>query len=245
MLALYTCENERLSSISGRYAKNLEAEWENLAILLKSQDCAKTHPNEMSQIDIDLSQVAGLQSLGKLCEEKFSSFIITVYQLKLEDELQTRGMVCIHSKDDEFGHWFVQHVLSHSALKNSEISSNLLNKNNYTELVTHIFEQDIRNIAINDAWEDTGKDYFKKVIDYFTSRMLKIEACLPAFPCKSSNSLKVAGSLPDKGEELALRQLVSFAKKVNEVYPPGMKIWIISDGHVFSDCSKYLSVLTV
>ncbi|KAJ5107931.1 hypothetical protein N7456_004606 [Penicillium angulare] len=60
--------------------------------------------------------------------------------------------------------------------------------------------------------------------------------CLPAFPCKSSNLEKVAGVLPDRGEELALRRLYSVLRQIESIYEPGAKLCIISDGHVFSDC---------
>lgn len=59
---------------------------------------------------------------------------------------------------------------------------------------------------------------------------------LPAFPCKSSNFDKVGGLVPDKGEELALRRLIKATQDAAKIYPPGMKVWIVSDGHVFSDC---------
>ena len=69
------------------------------------------------------------------------------------------------------------------------------------------------------------------------SRNLRLELCLPAFPCKSSNLRKVLGVVPDKGEELALRRLHEFVRLVKEIYDPGARVLIVSDGHVFSDCS--------
>src|SRR6185436_17323058 len=47
---------------------------------------------------------------------------------------------------------------------------------------------------------------------------------------------KVSGANPDAGEALALRTLESFVKAVREIYGPGARLWVISDGHVFSDC---------
>ncbi|KAJ5988138.1 pyoverdine/dityrosine biosynthesis family protein [Penicillium waksmanii] len=88
----------------------------------------------------------------------------------------------------------------------------------------------------NSQWEAVGRDYFLQKICFFTSRELTIEMCLPAFPCKSSNPDKVAGALPDRGEELALRRLYSVSRKIKSIYEPGVRICIISDGHVFSDC---------
>ena len=96
----------------------------------------------------------------------------------------------------------------------------------------------MKNVSVTDEWDQVGKKYFTGIVDFFTSKNAKLEACLPAFPCKSQNTLKTAGVVPDKGEELALRHLKAFIDSVDKVYPPGMKLWIISDGHVFSDCSK-------
>jgi L-tyrosine isonitrile synthase len=62
-----------------------------------------------------------------------------------------------------------------------------------------------------------------------------IEFALPAFPCKSPNLNKVAGTLPDEGELLALRTLQRLCDEVAGVYTPGARLTICSDGHVFAD----------
>ena len=41
--------------------------------------------------------------------------------------------------------------------------------------------------------------------------------------------------MPDMAEEQALRFLQARADEVKEIYPPGVRITICSDGHVFSD----------
>ncbi|MEJ8653979.1 isocyanide synthase family protein [Streptomyces sp. MS1.AVA.3] len=58
---------------------------------------------------------------------------------------------------------------------------------------------------------------------------------LPGFPCKSPNPAKVLGHLPDEGERLALRFLDALCARIAAVHPPGARIVICSDGHVFSD----------
>lgn len=58
---------------------------------------------------------------------------------------------------------------------------------------------------------------------------------LPAFPCKSPNPAKVIGPLPDEAERRALRFLDQLCRRVEEVYPPGARMLICSDGHVFAD----------
>lgn len=42
--------------------------------------------------------------------------------------------------------------------------------------------------------------------------------------------------MPDLAEHIALDVLHDFIKEVNAVYEPGATMWIINDGHVFSDC---------
>lgn len=58
---------------------------------------------------------------------------------------------------------------------------------------------------------------------------------LPGFPCKSPNPAKVLGHLPDEGERLSLAFLDRLCQAVEAVYPPGARMLICSDGHVFAD----------
>lgn len=110
----------------------------------------------------------------------------------------------------------------------------------FTEAITQEFSNILKNTTFSDKWDSAGETYFKKKVDFFTSRGLKVEAVLPAFPCKSSNFNKVATFKPDKGEQLAIERLIYFATRLKRIYQPGITIWIVSDGHVFSDCSKYI-----
>lgn len=62
-----------------------------------------------------------------------------------------------------------------------------------------------------------------------------IHFILPAFPCKSSSPEKTFGPEPDMGERLALGFLQSLCDQIREIYPPGARVSICSDGRVFSD----------
>ncbi|KAL6918219.1 hypothetical protein ACHAP8_007582 [Fusarium lateritium] len=63
-----------------------------------------------------------------------------------------------------------------------------------------------------------------------------VPLCLPAFPFKSPNSSsKTLGKLPDKGEEIALAHLNGLCNAIGDVYTPGAKLTIISDGLVYND----------
>ncbi|KAI1086362.1 Pyoverdine/dityrosine biosynthesis protein-domain-containing protein [Rostrohypoxylon terebratum] len=60
--------------------------------------------------------------------------------------------------------------------------------------------------------------------------------CLPAFPFKSPNtSTKVLGRHPDKAEEFALAHLNGLCAAIGDVYAPGARLMIVSDGLVYND----------
>jgi pyoverdine/dityrosine biosynthesis protein Dit1 len=63
----------------------------------------------------------------------------------------------------------------------------------------------------------------------------KIKLTLPAVPCKSPNSDKVLGTLPDMAERMSLRFLRQLCDEIEKVYVPGARVLICSDGHVFGD----------
>jgi pyoverdine/dityrosine biosynthesis protein Dit1 len=72
-------------------------------------------------------------------------------------------------------------------------------------------------------------------IDAFVRAGAPVRFTLPGFPCKSPNPAKVLGHLPDQGERLSLRFLDALCEEVERVHPPGARVTICSDGHVFGD----------
>ncbi|OAA59700.1 Pyoverdine biosynthesis [Niveomyces insectorum RCEF 264] len=81
-----------------------------------------------------------------------------------------------------------------------------------------------------------GTPKFLSEIDYYVRDGKQLQMCLPAFPFKSANkAYKVLGTLPDKAEELALSRLNAMCVRIGEVYGPGAKLTIISDGLVYND----------
>ncbi|MDC0767036.1 isocyanide synthase family protein [Streptomyces sp. HD] len=58
---------------------------------------------------------------------------------------------------------------------------------------------------------------------------------LPGFPCKSPNPAKTLGHLPDMGERLSLGFLDALCARIERIHPPGARVVICSDGHVFGD----------
>ena len=61
----------------------------------------------------------------------------------------------------------------------------------------------------------------------------EISFILPAFPAKSGNRNKTYSQLPDYGEVVSLQRLNEFALEISQLYQPGVKIIICSDGRVF------------
>lgn len=72
-------------------------------------------------------------------------------------------------------------------------------------------------------------------IHFYTSQDKPVHFILPAFPAKSPNPSKVLGTLPDLGEEIALKTLEDLCKEIQSIYPPGAFVTICSDGRIFSE----------
>lgn len=140
-----------------------------------------------------------------------------------------------HSAGMAFEEFFAQLILNQADLCDSQSLPRVENDSSTQEIVG-LFDSFLRYQGKGDRWAHEGRAYFTERVRHFTSRNAPIEFCLPAFPCKSSNKDKVTGPDPDRGEELALERLHSFVEAVEHIYQPGAKMWIISDGHVFSDC---------
>lgn len=99
----------------------------------------------------------------------------------------------------------------------------------------------IYEYALN-KFEDTvvrhaaGAAKFLSVIKSYVAEGKQVKMCLPAFPFKSANKVyKVFGILPDKAEELALERLNTMCERIADVYEPGAKLTVISDGLVYND----------
>lgn len=87
-----------------------------------------------------------------------------------------------------------------------------------------------------DRYEAVGKEFLGKKTDKFIGSESPIEFFLPGFPCKSPNTVdKSFGAIPDLGEVTALGRLHSMAQEISEVYGPGCRITILSDGTTFND----------
>jgi len=95
-----------------------------------------------------------------------------------------------------------------------------------------------RRILDNDYNQENipeeGAVHIKKIL-HFIDEEAPIHMILPAFPAKSPNRRKTLDIYPDKGEELALQRLHGLCQKIGEIYEPGAKLTICSDGRVFAE----------
>ena len=165
---------------------------------------------------------------------------VRVYQ-NCRARRQNKTAVVVNSQlqpavDMAFEDFFVQLILDQGDLCVHSPTSSSPEIDVATEQIVDLFDIHLRYEGKEDRWMFGGREYFRQRVRHFTAQDVAVELCLPAFPCKSSNGDKVIGRDPDRGEELALERLHDFVEAIERVYQPGAKLWVISDGHVFSDC---------
>ena len=107
-------------------------------------------------------------------------------------------------------------------------------------IVRKIFEIicSIRNAPVGAATAENlaeGLSFHLGRIEGMVARGVAIELVLPAFPAKSANREKTTGTMPDLGELIALQRLERLCLEIEQVYTPGARVVICSDGRVFSD----------
>lgn len=85
-----------------------------------------------------------------------------------------------------------------------------------------------------DAW--LGRFKFEPRVRKAIDSNQRIPLVLPAFPWKSVNKVeKVFGALPDLGEVLGLGRLNNLCEDIQEIYAPGARVTVTSDGLVYND----------
>ncbi|OAL43312.1 Clavaminate synthase-like protein [Pyrenochaeta sp. DS3sAY3a] len=83
---------------------------------------------------------------------------------------------------------------------------------------------------------DEGALKFLSLIYRAVKNNQPVRMVLPAFPFKSPNSsVKVLGELPDKAEDIALAHLNGLCAAIEDIYPSGAVLTIVSDGLVYND----------
>lgn len=229
--ALYSRRDSQLLHVSGPFSSAFSTSWNQIAPILPSYSSSDAVSTVQIPTDHTFPTADGSSySIREL--HRPADNCITGVLLKISPKCSINPL---------FRDWYIRLVLSTTRLSATAIPAQVSDTqaHEYAEAITQLFEQHLRNIAVDDKWPTGGREFFLTKVAFYTLRMAPVEMALPAFPCKSSNTLKVAGVAPDKGEELGIRCLADFAALVKGVYPPGAKCWVVSDGHVFSDCSEY------
>jgi hypothetical protein len=232
-----------LLSAEGRSADQLAHHWSEVRSLITRNPQEYTTLPSGAQVKVtivDLSTVDNLQ----VCATPTSHLHVVREVLKPHGNYHVGLISCdlsIGAEQDSFRDWIETFILLETSLRpsNDESISRYPKVLQITSNIVSLFVDTLRNIASNDEW-DTGAGLFSRRVLDFVGRNERIQMALPAFPCKSPSSRKVGGVGPDMAERIALRTLQGFARDVKDIYPPGVAIWIVSDGHVFSDCSKSL-----
>lgn len=90
------------------------------------------------------------------------------------------------------------------------------------------------NYLTSSAINSPGACRLRQVQGFIESRQ-PIEMVILGFPAKSPNRQKTFSEHADMGEVEGLRTLNQLCKKISQIYPPGARVNICSDGHIFAD----------
>jgi pyoverdine/dityrosine biosynthesis protein Dit1 len=102
--------------------------------------------------------------------------------------------------------------------------------------VLQVFEKFRMPPSKINEWETGGRDLFSTQLEPFITANKQIEFLMLGYPFKSTNHVhKTLGVLPDLAEEVSMKNFEDFGKQISEVYTPGVKITLLSDGFVFND----------
>ncbi|KAI1138131.1 Pyoverdine/dityrosine biosynthesis protein-domain-containing protein [Hypoxylon sp. FL0543] len=225
--ALYVRDgNGSLLYCTGPQTTKLQEYWDRINIGLDTSSCKPKENGEFYLIELkDELQGFELYEIRLASEEFFTGIMIS------------RTAVSSDIKDFEtFFNGLILRQVNFAASCVDTTPTPPRNWESTTDSIVSLFDTFLRYRSTDDKWIDSGRAYFADRVRHFTSQGRQIELCLPAFPCKSSNTNKVTGKDPDRGELLALERLHGFVEAIEKIYDPGAKLWIISDGHVFSDC---------
>ncbi|KAI0383637.1 Pyoverdine/dityrosine biosynthesis protein-domain-containing protein [Hypomontagnella monticulosa] len=212
---------------TGPQASRIRENWHDISLHFDSDYAAAGHPQfRRVQLDKDVSDLQ-LYELRRATEFGiFTGIILNNLPDPTSDEKEFEATFCHMLLDQANLAFDYQFTRPASSVSHEQTA----------EKIAALFDKYLRYQGKDDKWIDCGCAYFTERVLHFVSQSRRIELCLPAFPCKSSNTDKVTGKDPDRGEQLALERLHGFVEAIEQVYEPGAKLWIISDGHVFSDC---------
>jgi hypothetical protein len=225
-----------LLSITGRSANQVTGHWDELRHLMRDA------PHHSTTLPSGI--VVKTTTIDTTTIKDFDEGVHVIRELQKPNTAHHVGLIsCILQGDKKhesaFQEWLEVFILLETSLVPTVNQSHPNNVNTpcVTMAITTLFEDTLRNIPFNDEW-NVGRNIFTRQVTEFVARGEPIQMALPAFPCKSPNNRKVHRTAPDMAERIALQTLQTFVQDLRAIYPPGATMWIISDGHVFSDCSK-------
>ncbi|KAL5000769.1 Pyoverdine/dityrosine biosynthesis protein-domain-containing protein [Aspergillus recurvatus] len=229
----------KLLGADGRYADQIRSSWDEIY-----QTVLDKEPSEVSELPSgkSISTTEITLPLTLLKQQPKDSKTIQIHELYDINSSTIRGLLTfspLPSLSTDFFAWARTYLLLNARLLTTSPSNREPEDPAHLKLaenITALFEATLKNTSQDDRWHLTGRDYFIDRVYSFIKDSRTLEFCLPAFPCKSSNLDKVAGTVPDAAEHLALEHLNDFVERVSAIYEPGATLWVISDGHVFSDC---------
>jgi pyoverdine/dityrosine biosynthesis protein Dit1 len=103
------------------------------------------------------------------------------------------------------------------------------------DILNLVFGYQLQNGKDTLSRADEGVLSFLSTVYKYVKQRSPVRMCVPAFPFKSPNTRdKVLGLLPDKAEEIALTHLNTLCESIRDIYKPGAKLVIISDGLVYN-----------
>ncbi|KAH7081508.1 Pyoverdine/dityrosine biosynthesis protein-domain-containing protein [Paraphoma chrysanthemicola] len=238
-----------LLAIEGSNSKSFPEAWTQLKDIVCSTDGAWTSLELPSGKKIKTLQVTAtieaLQSIRSNFPPSYQQQELNTQVSEIEHENGlTLGMVVSRPKSvkpDGFTIWAERFILLETEFQPfaSIGKSNAPWERQHRETcekIAEIFERRLKNVSKDDQWAHGGREIFLNRVFGYVDKNVPIQCALPAFPCKSPNPNKVGGIMPDLAEHIAMDVLHDFIKEVNTVYEPGATMWVINDGHVFSDC---------
>ena len=234
--------NGDLLSVEGRDAKIVASHWTQISSTWKASPSSSTTLASGAWISTARLPSSDLPFLHK--DSTPQNDIYTIREVFDQTKDCYVGVIscpypAVTQSEGVFRDWLESFLITATSLSPNASPSSLEDEKSIqiTEVITQLFSDHLRNVASKDEW-DVGIDLFRRRVLDFVARNARIQMALPAFPCKSPSLSKVGSTEPDLAERIALQTLQDFARKIRQVYPPGVAIWVISDGHVFSDCSK-------
>ena len=256
--ALYRRNTEgKLLYVAGHQAEEISVAWPSILRLIQSGPNKKYNIASGQTVEILESEIENFRDsdgynpgLRMPTSSDCNAHVLRVQELICPTLDLITGILSVSPRNDsdeakwDLRNWFGLLITSETRLTSvfQPSDAQLDEGQRFARDISDIFDSTLRNVGTDDQWiSGGGRAYFENRVLHYTSRNIKIEFCLPAFPCKSSNPEKTAGADPDLGEEIALQRLAGFVDEVGRIYRPGAKIWVVSDGHVFADCSEYHS----